>query len=133
VADFSSDYHSYRGATIFPPCPLPPGNCGPFTPELNFVERNYLFGPRVGPQLGKIRPFGEFLVGAAHVSLFEMMSFSPGVSAADTSFATAVGGGFDYRIIRILGWRLEGDYIHTAFFGSTQNNARITTGVFLHF
>jgi len=35
---------------------------------------------------------------------------------SNTSFATALGGGIDYRLIRLIAWRVEGDYITTRIF-----------------
>jgi hypothetical protein len=52
---------------------------------------------------------------------------------ADTEFATAVGGGLDYRIIRPIAWRFQGDYVQTRFSGSTQNNIRLSTGIVVRF
>jgi hypothetical protein len=51
----------------------------------------------------------------------------------DTSFATAVGGGIDYKIIKPIAWRVQGDYVQTRFFDTTQNNVRISTGIVLRF
>jgi len=75
--------------------------------------------------VGKFRPFAEALFGAGHVS-------TNGVGS-DSSFATALGGGLDYRIIRPIAWRFQGDYVQTRFFGNTQNNVRISTGIVLRF
>ncbi len=49
---------------------------------------------------------------------------------SDTSFATALGGGLDYKIIRPVAWRFQGDYVQTRFFGTTQNNVRLSTGIY---
>jgi opacity protein-like surface antigen len=119
VADFDAHY----GSQNFPAA------CAPLcTQELNtsFVERNFLFGPRISVTLGKIRPFGEVLIGAAHANVNE------GVGS-DTSFATALGGGLDYKLIPLLAWRLEGDYVRSTLFSTTQNNVRISTGIVLRF
>jgi opacity protein-like surface antigen len=53
--------------------------------------------------------------------------------SSDTSFATAVGGGIDYKIIRPIAVRLQGDYVQTRLFGATQNNVRVSTGIVLRF
>src|SRR5277367_719839 len=106
VADFDGHY----GSQNFPACNT--GGCGTFNADI--TENNYLFGPRVSFPAGKVRPFVEALVGAGHVSL------SGGGS--DTSFATAVGGGLDYKLIPLLAWRFEGDYVQTRFFDTTQDN-----------
>jgi opacity protein-like surface antigen len=100
-------------------------NCVPNAYNGNFSEHNYLFGPRVGVPLGKFRPFAEFLIGAGHVNISQ--------GPSDTSFATAFGGGFDYRLIRPLAWRVQGDYVHTDLFSIGQNNVRISTGIVLRF
>jgi opacity protein-like surface antigen len=54
-------------------------------------------------------------------------------SSANTSFAAAIGGGVDYRLIKFLALRLEGDYLQTRFFHTTQDNLRLSTGVVLRF
>jgi opacity protein-like surface antigen len=118
VADFSETYGSENVAI---PCPGPP------CPSDNFTghEYNMLFGPRVGVSIGKIRPFGEAFFGVGHVSVNNVGS--------DTSFATGLGGGLDYRIFRPIAVRFEGDYLQTRFFGSTQNNVRFSTGIVFRF
>jgi hypothetical protein len=125
VADFDSHYGSQSG--IVPPplaCPVSIPNCG-VTFNANFSENNYLFGPRVSVSVGKIRPFAEALFGSGHI---HVNGFS-----SDTSFATAVGGGLDYKILRILAWRVQGDYVHTSLLNSHQNNVRISTGIVVRF
>jgi opacity protein-like surface antigen len=121
VADFDSHYGSQN---FVGPCPsgFPP--CGTFNASI--TEHNFLFGPRVSVSVGKFRPFAEALFGGAHVDV------NDGVGS-DTSFATALGGGIDYKIIRPIAWRLQGDYVQTRFFGATQNNVRISTGIVLRF
>jgi len=118
VGDFDGHYGSQNFAAI---CPR--GLC---TFNASFSEHNYLFGPRVSVSVGKIRPFAEALFGAAHVSVNNG-------GPSDTSFATALGGGIDYRIIRPIAWRFQGDYVQTRFFGATQNNVRFSTGIVLRF
>jgi opacity protein-like surface antigen len=120
VADFSNHY----GSQNFPiPCPVIPEPCPAFS--ANVTERNILFGPRVSVSVGKIRPFAEALVGVGHVNA--------NAAGTDTSLATALGGGIDYRLIRLVSWRLQGDYVHTRFFGTHQNNIRLSTGIAIHF
>jgi hypothetical protein len=115
VADFSQTFS--RSETI-----LCPGiNC-PITESAH--EYNMLFGPRVSFSVGKLRPFAEALFGVGHISAN---------SASNTAFATGLGGGFDYRIIRPIALRFEGDYVGTRFFSTTQNNVRLETGVVFRF
>ena len=89
-------------------------------------EHNYLFGPRVSVSVGKVRPFAELLIGAGHISVGNG-------SDSDTSFANAVGGGLDYRIVGPVAVRGQLDWIHTRFFGNGQNDVRFSTGVVVHF
>lgn len=123
VADFDSHY----GSQNFPVCvPISGTACAVSTFSADATEHNFLFGPRVSASVGKFRPFAQALFGAAHVSV------NNGVGS-DTSFATALGGGLDYKIIRPVAWRFQGDYVQTRFFGTTQNNVRISTGIVLRF
>jgi opacity protein-like surface antigen len=118
VADFSEAFGS-QAVTIL--CPGP--NCP--TTNINAHEYNMLFGPRVSVSVGKVRPFGEALFGVGHVG-------TNGVGS-DTSFATALGGGIDYRIIRPVALRFEFDYLQTRLFGPTQNGVRFSTGIVFRF
>lgn len=113
VADFSGDY----GSLDFPT------RVGTINASTHI--ENVLFGPRVSVPIGKFRPFGEGMIGVAHANTNGFGS--------DTSFSAALGGGVDYRLIRFLAWRFEGDYIRTSLFNGTQHNARISTGLAVHF
>jgi opacity protein-like surface antigen len=115
VADFTQTFGSTNVTFI---CPEP---CSP--QSVNAHEYNMFFGPRVSFSVGKLRPFAEAMVGLGHVS----------GGPSDTSVATALGGGLDYRIVRPIALRVEGDYVQTRFFGSTQNNARLAVGVVFRF
>jgi hypothetical protein len=87
-------------------------------------QHNVLFGPRVSTSLGRIRPFAHLLIGVSHIS---------GGGDSDTSFGDAIGGGIDYKLIKIIGWRFQGDLLQTRFFDDTQNDFRFSTGVVVHF
>lgn len=82
----------------------------------------------LGPQISwpaRVSPFAHVLVGGAHFS-------ESGLS--DTSFSTAIGVGIDAKIARGFSWRvIQGEYLATRFFGGTQNNARVSTGIVFHF
>jgi opacity protein-like surface antigen len=120
VADFDGHYGSQNFPTL---CPVGFGSC---TINGSVTEHNFLFGPRVSMSIGKFRPYAEALFGGAHVNV------NNGVGS-DTSFATALGGGLDYKIIKPIAWRFQGDYVQTRFFGTTQNNIRLSTGIVLRF
>ena len=87
-----------------------------------------MFGPRVSITVGKLTPFAEIMGGVGHMNTGGSLT-----GPSDTSFASAVGGGIDYRVFHPLAVRLEGDYVTTRFFGDTQNNFRLSTGVVFHF
>lgn len=123
VADFDAHYGS-NGFAIPVMCPIGIPNCS-LSGSADFTEHNYLFGPRASFSVGKIRPFAQVLIGAGHVHVNN--------GGSDTSFATAVGGGLDYKFLKLLAWRLQGDYVHTNLFNISQNNARISTGIVLRF
>jgi opacity protein-like surface antigen len=118
VADFSGGYgsgkQSFTQPTVF------------FTYDAR--QHDYLFGPRFSATLGKIRPFAEGLLGVGQTS-----TTTDDLSASDTSFAMAFGGGVDYAATKILGLRVQGDYVRTSFFSSSQNDFRLSTGVVVRF
>jgi len=119
VADFGAGY-GYDNR------PFPVLTCAvPCTFHGNSVRRyTYLFGPRVSVPVGRFTPFAHFLLGGAHANIR---------GDGDTSFATAVGGGLDYRLIHGLGWRLQLDNLHTNFFNLGENRLRYSTGINLRF
>lgn len=124
VADFSAHY----GTENFQTAVACPGIGCPalvVISNVSVAEHNYLFGPRVSVPVGKYRPFGEVMIGVAHVN-------ADG-AGSDTSFVTAAGGGLDYRLIRLVAWRFQGDYVQTRFFGTHQNNVRLSTGIVIRF
>jgi opacity protein-like surface antigen len=118
VADFNGNYGSQNFAAICPP----DIDC---TVNLNFSEENVMFGPRVSASIGRFRPFGEAMFGIGHLNVHG--------SGTQNSFATAIGGGIDYRLIKPVAWRFQGDYVTTRFFSTTQNNVRLSTGIVLRF
>lgn len=124
VADFSGHY----GSQGFPICPVVPvglGGGGCSSVSASTHELNVMFGPRVSVPVGKWTPFGEVLVGVAHIS-------SNGFGN-DNSLASAYGGGLDYRIIRPVAWRFQLDYMHTHLYSVGENNFRFSTGIVLRF
>ena len=109
IADFSGEY----GSEDFP------------TVSVNVNEHIVLFGPRLSASVGRWRPFAQAMLGVGHVNASAF--------GADTSFTTALGVGLDYRLIRAVAWRFQGDYLHTRFFGTRQNGARVSTGIVFRF
>src|SRR2546427_1785439 len=58
-------------------------------------DHTFLFGPRVSVSVGKLKPFVHGLFGEARTK-----GNGSGLSISDTAFATALGGGVDYRLVR---------------------------------
>jgi hypothetical protein len=122
AADFDWHYggHDLIGCTGF--------SCTPKKFRLNASRHTILFGPRASISFGRYTPFAEFLLGIAHQT-----DTGGGISNSDTSFSTAIGGGLDYKLIKGVAWRLQGDEIHTRFFGGAQDYFRFSTGIVFRF
>jgi hypothetical protein len=104
VADFDGHYGSPNG----------------FSSSLN----TFLFGPEVSWP-ARVSPFAHVLFGGAHIS-------SGGFS--DTSWAMAIGGGIDTRLVHGIYWRvIQGDYLPTHFSGAREDNTRLSTGIVFKF
>jgi len=126
VADISGHYGTPTATSqclLYPTCPTA---IGPVRSRLY----NFLGGPQMSFSIGRIRPFAHALFGASHVN--ESASTGLFFNLSDTSFANAFGGGFDYRLVGPLGWRVQADYLKTRFFGNTQDDVRVSTGITLH-
>lgn len=84
-----------------------------------------LFGPRFSASFGKFHPFAEFEFGVGHVNT--------NIPGSQTCFSNAVGAGLDYRIVRPIAWRFQGNVLWTHFFDAYQTNVRLSTGIVLRF
>lgn len=124
VGDFGGYYGTHGVPISNVPC------TGSSCPTLQANENMYtvMFGPQVSASVGKLTPFAHALFGIGHVS-----GNASGFSNSDTSFATGLGGGIDYKLIPLIAWRFQGDYLHTKFFGNSQGDFRFSTGVVLRF
>jgi opacity protein-like surface antigen len=127
VADFTGHYGSLNFPVFCSLC------SSPTTASANAHQYEAMFGPRVSFPAGRFRPFAEFEIGVGHVTT---NGGTPNLIlgfGSDTSYATALGGGLDYKIFSHVAWRLEGDYVRTHFFGTGQDNYRFSTGIAVHF
>jgi hypothetical protein len=122
VGDFSGHYGTEQSTQLI----FPPGVGGLLSTQAKL--HSFLVGPRVSVSVHGVRPFAHVLVGGALLSQSNL-----GASANDASFATAVGGGVDFKLMKFAGWRVQGDLLHTQLLGSGQNNVRISTGLVFHF
>jgi opacity protein-like surface antigen len=136
VADFSGNYGSQTVVTpVRPPSDAPACPVGiiitcPTEISFNVTlhQHNFLFGPRVSFSVGKLRPFAHALFGVSHLA-----ESGSGSSASENSFAYALGGGLDYRLMRVIGWRVQADMLQTRFFSTTQGDFRLSTGLVFRF
>jgi opacity protein-like surface antigen len=126
VTDISQRYGSQNFNVV---CNLIPGSPAcPSSPQtVNARVLTVLFGPRVSVSVGNFTPFAHALFGVGHIG------DSKAASNSDTAFATAIGGGLDYKLIKGLAWRVQGDELHTRFFNGTQDHFRFSTGIVFRF
>ena len=92
VLDFGGNYGTER---VTPFCEVIIVCQGPLTANANI--HTFLSGPRASVSLGKVTPFAQALFGDAPTS-----AGSPGFSNADTSVATALGGGGIFASLKQL-------------------------------
>jgi opacity protein-like surface antigen len=132
VADFTGHYGSLDFPVI---CSLCVGPTNLTTASANAHQYEAMFGPRVSFSAGKFRPFAEAEAGIGHVTTNGIAIDNNLILGfgANTSYATAIGGGLDYKVFKMVAWRFEGDYVRTHFFGTGQNNYRFSTGIAVHF
>src|SRR5713226_8493736 len=128
VADLGGDYGTSQ-VPVLVPTPFPP--CPPFCPAqvTTFPVKTRLYTFLFGAQLpyrkwDKFTPYAELLCGRARLS-----GKVPEFAVTDGKFAYTLGVGADYTITPKLAWRVQGDYLHTNFLKSKQDNFRLSTGI----
>ncbi|MBV9074579.1 MAG: outer membrane beta-barrel protein [Acidobacteria bacterium] len=89
----------------------------------------YMFGPEVKMNKQKSAPFVHALFGFAHDNVSSNI-LGTNVSVTDNAFATALGGGYDWKASDAVSVRLfQVDYLMTRFGSATQNNIRMSFGI----
>ena len=78
--------------------------------------------------MGRFRPFAEALFGAARVQ-----GRGSAAAKSETSFAQALGGGVDFRLMRLLSWRIQADELKTELTAVKQWNVRLSSGLAVRF
>jgi len=122
VADFNGTYGKLNGAGT--------------------REHTYLLGPQVSLPF-KVSPFAHALFGFARETQDVIPTACPitvptcsGFASlgSDTSWASAVGGGLDWRVAPFVAVRVfQVDNLRTQLHGATQNQPRVSAGVLFHF
>jgi hypothetical protein len=89
----------------------------------------YMFGPQVKMGNDKGSVFVHGLFGFAHDSVSANI-LGTNFSVSDNAFASAIGGGYDWRASEAISIRLfQFDYLMTRFSSTTQNNMRLAFGI----
>ena len=89
----------------------------------------YMFGPRFNWRHSRLTPYAQFLFGGAY------LWNNPNYSTTQNAFATAAGGGVDYRLTDHIAIKpIQVEYVMTQInsapgFGSHQNDLRYSAGV----
>jgi hypothetical protein len=113
TADFSGHYGSESGQPIL----------------VNQHEHSFLFGPRFAFRGKRLTPFVYALFGATNFRESAIIS-GQRVSATDTGFSSAVGGGLDVRVndrVAIRAFQL--DYFRPIINDEANNRGRLAFGV----
>ncbi len=123
VADFGDHYGSGTSVVVGGGATCPINGCPSINGHAHIFEA--MFGPRFSVSLGRYRPFAEIELGVAHLS--------SNVLVSGNSFAGALGGGLDYRVLRPVALRVQADYVWTHFISPYQSTIRVATGVVIRF
>jgi hypothetical protein len=98
-----------------------------FQPNLK-LETSEIFyggGVRIGPERTRFQPWAHVLIGGEH---FRFTQTSPSLGI-DNGLAYQLGLGADIRIGPRAFWRVEGEYLGTHLFATTQANYQFGTGI----
>jgi hypothetical protein len=104
--------------------------------DLNPHAYFFLLGPQITAHAGRSTLWLHGMAGSAHLNNGALPSLS-----SNSTFALALGGGFDYAIARRqLAWRVSLDYYNTHFSSAdsavrqiANSNGRVTTGPVFRF
>jgi hypothetical protein len=96
---------------------------------IDVTQYTYLFGPQLTARGEKADVFVHALFGGARFN-----AEAGGISADDSAFAMAFGGGLDWKANKNFAVRVvQFDYLPTRFADDTQNNIRLSFGVVFKF
>jgi len=124
IADGSAHY----GWNEFPISCVTVPVCTPAVPDVRVREYNMLGGPQVSKFRGNIRLFAHAMGGATHTTVQ-----TSGFFDSSWGWTIAAGGGADYKWRGPFSIRVQGDYLRTNLFNTTQNMIRAATGIVVRF
>ena len=103
------------------------------TPSGSLNSYSFLFGPVISSRVEGSPGFTPFLQGLIGVN--RISTSADGLSASDSAFAMAFGGGLDVKAARIVSARvIQVDYLFTKHGTAMhQNNVRVSAGVVFQF
>jgi len=96
--------------------------------QISASRHEIMFGPRASVSKGRYTPFAQALIGFTHQSDSGTLT-----SDSDTSFASAIGGGLDYKLLQVVAARGQLDYLHMSLFGGSQGHIRLSMGLVFRF
>lgn len=96
---------------------------------------SFLFGPRFALRKSRrVTPFVYALFGGVNYKVKVNVAGNTLVSASDTGFNMALGGGLDVKVNERLAIRVfQLDYLRPNFFGESHNRGRLAFGLVLRF
>jgi opacity protein-like surface antigen len=108
--------------------------------EMKVQGYTFMGGPRFFRRFGRITPYGQFLLGGAHLRAKleatspEFDAFLDSATETDTQFAYQPGGGISVYLNDHVGVRLSMDYRRIVF-GDEEDNSefRVLTGIVIGF
>lgn len=101
--------------------------------RINQDAHSFLVGPRYAFRGKRFTPFVYGLLGATRFKESATIAGQK-LSATDTGFSSAVGGGLDVRVNdRVAIRAFQIDYFRPNFFGEAHNRGRLAFGVVLSF
>ena len=116
VGDFSGHYGSEQDGSV----------------RINQDAHSFLFGPRVSHRGKRFTPFAYAVFGATRFHESAVV-LGQRLSASDTGFSSAYGGGLDLKVTDRLAIRtFQLDYFRPNFFGEAHNRGRLAFGVIVN-
>jgi hypothetical protein len=96
------------------------------------TEYNFLIGPQLSYEKGRLRLFGDLLGGKAETKV--ALQQPPRNEITSVGRAVAAGGGLEINFAHHIAVRLvDADYLYTKSFSGNQNYVRISAGLVYRF